>query len=185
MTSTQLVLLLACLVGAALSIAWVSIYNAALRYRQIISEVASNVTVLLKKRQDLIAKLTGIVESYGLHEGNIATQVAMSFGGESGGSPAPRVVERLASLRMAFPELKADGLYDTLMQQLAQVETDIASRREQFNGIVRAYNTSITQFPHNFLLRPFRFQVEAYITETDLSVERMALQSPSSTLRTS
>lgn len=185
MTNTQVVLSRVCLVGGAPSIAWMSIYNAALRYCHIISEVASSVTILLKKRQDLVAKLTGVVESYGLDEDGIATQVAIRFGGEAAGSPAPRLAERLASLRVAFHEINADGFYHTLMQQFAQVESKIASRREHFNAIVRAYDTPITPLPNSLLLRPFRFPLEPYISETNLLPERMPLQPLYSTLRAS
>lgn len=45
---------------------------------------------------------------------------------------------------MAFPELKRTSAI--LMQELAQVEGDIAARQEQFNSTVRAYNVAITQF---------------------------------------
>ena len=66
---------------------------------------------------------------------------------------------------MAFPELKADGLYGNLMEQLASVETDLSSRREQYNSVVRAYNTAISEFPSNLLLRPFAFKVKPFLEE--------------------
>ena len=66
---------------------------------------------------------------------------------------------------MAFPELKADGLYSNLMEQLASVKTDLSSRREQYNSVVRAYNTAISEFPSNLLLRPFAFTVKPFLVE--------------------
>ena len=39
------------------------------------------------------------------------------------------------------------------MEQLASVETELSSRREQYNSVVRAYNTAISEFPSNLLLR--------------------------------
>ena len=66
---------------------------------------------------------------------------------------------------MAFPELKADGLYGNLMEQLASVETDLSSRREQYNSVVRAYNTAISEFPSNLLLRPFAFKAKPFWVE--------------------
>ena len=70
---------------------------------------------------------------------------------------------------MAFPELKADALYGQLMEQLATVETDLSSRREQYNSVVRAYNTAISEFPSNVLLKPFSFDTKPFWVEQTVS----------------
>lgn len=168
MTTGQLIATLGVLAFVACLAFYASAYNQVQRQLNIIPEVASNITVLVQKRSDLISKLIAIVDSYGLHENSINTNVAAKFAGDGASSQAPRMVERLASLRMAFPELKADGLYDNLMQQLAQVETDISNRREQYNSIVRAYNTAISQFPSNVLLSPFGFQAKPFLAAQEL-----------------
>lgn len=170
MTTAQLIGTLGLLAVIGFLAYYVSTYNGVQRLINIIPEVASNIAVLTKKRTDLISKLIAIVDSYGLHESGINVKVAGEFGGGSGSPNQSRgIVERLASLRMAFPELKADSLYDNLMQQLAQVETDIANRREQYNSTVRAYNTAISQFPDNLLLLPFGFHAKQFLSDQELS----------------
>lgn len=168
MTTTQLIVVLGLLAGVGFLIFYISIYNQVQRLVNMIPEVASNITVLMKKRTDLISKLIAIVDSYGLHESDIYIKVAGEFGGSSAVNQSKGVVERLASLRAAFPELKADNLYENLMQQLAMVESDIADRREQYNSTVRAYNTAITQFPNNFLLSRFGFRTEPFLSNQEL-----------------
>jgi LemA protein len=165
MVSEHLVALTIGLAFVVAAIGYAGIYNQVQRFRNIIPETMSNIAVLRQKRTDLIAKLISIVDSYGAHEGGIASKVASEFGGASRLDNSSRMVERLASLRMAFPDLKADSLYENLMQELAQVETDIAKRREQYNSVVRAYNTSISQFPANLLLIPFRFKPERFLED--------------------
>jgi LemA protein len=153
----------------------VSTYNEVQRLLQIIPEVASNIAVLQKKRTDLIAKLISIVDSYDLHESGISNRVSGDLAGNAsvvqgqGAGQTRGVVERLASLRMAFPELKADSLYEKLMQELSQVESDIADRRERYNATVRTYNTSISQFPSNLLLSPFSYQPRPFLSDQELS----------------
>lgn len=169
MTTTQLIWALTLLAAIVFLAYYVSLYNGILRLINIIPEVTSNITVLVKKRTDLITRLIAIVDSYGLHESSISLKVAGEFGGSVGSNQSRGIVERLASLRMAFPELKADSLYNNLMQQLAQVETDIADRREKYNSTVRAYNTEIAQFPTNLLLLPFGFQSKLFLSEHELS----------------
>ena len=170
MTTMQLIGALCLLAVIGLLVYYASLYNGVQRLINIIPEVASNITVLMQKRTDLISKLITIVDSYGLHESGINVKVAEEFGGAVSPNQSRGVIERLASLRMAFPELKADGLYESLMQELAQVETDIAARRERYNSTVRAYNTAILQFPANLLLSPFGFQIRPFLSEQELSI---------------
>lgn len=171
MTTAQLIGTLGLLAVIGLLAYCVSIYNVVQRLINIIPEVASNIAVLVRKRTDLISKLIAIVDSYGLHEKGIDVKIAGEFGGSAGSNQSRGVIERLASLRMAFPELKADSLYDNLMQQLSQVETDIAARREQYNSTVRAYNTSISQFPDSLLLSRLGFQAKQFLSDQELSSE--------------
>lgn len=157
---------------AALSCAglfYVSVYNSAQRLINMIPEFASNIAVLVRKRADLISKLISIVDAYGLHEQGTNNFAAAELSGSRSSASAGSIVARLASLRMAFPELKADGLYAALMQELANVETDIANRRERYNSTVRAYNTLITHFPNNFLLAPFGFRTKSFLSDQELS----------------
>ncbi len=164
MTETQLLWLVGVAVTVVACALYAGLYNRVQRYLNMIPEIESNIGVLWRKREDLIGKLQGIVDSYGLHENAIAVGVSEHFGGSSATAP-PSLTARLSSLRMAFPELKADGLYGNLMEQLASVETDLSSRREQYNSVVRAYNTAISEFPSNLLLRPFAFNAKPFLAE--------------------
>ena len=164
MTETQLFwLAVASIVACGL---YAGLYNGVQRYLNMIPEIESNVGVLRHKREDLIGKLQGIVVSYGLHERGIATGVSEQFG-DSSAVTFPSLTARLTTLRMAFPELKADGLYGDLMEQLVLVESDLSNRREQYNSVVRAYNTTIAQFPNNVLLKPFAFRVKPFWMEQE------------------
>lgn len=169
MTTTQLIGAFCLLAAIGIFAYSVSTYNGVQRLSNIIPEVASNITVLIKKRTDLISKLVAVVDSYGLHESGINVKVAGEFGGSVAPNQPRGAIERLASLRMAFPELKADSLYESLMEQLAQVETDIADRREQYNSTVRAFNTAISQFPDNLLISPFGFQARQFLSDQELA----------------
>ena len=164
MTDTQLLWLGVAAAVVIACVLYAGLYNGVLRYLNMIPEIESNIGVLWRKREDLIGKLQGVVDSYGLHESAIAMGVSGHLGGGSAAAP-PSLTARLTTLRMAFPELKADGLYGNLMEQLASVETDLSSRREQYNSVVRAYNTAISEFPSNLLLRPFAFKGKPFWVE--------------------
>ena len=164
MTNTQLLWFGVAAAVVVACVLYAGLYNGVLRYLNMIPEIESNIGVLWRKREDLIGKLQGVVDSYGLHESAIAMGVSEHLGGSSVSVP-PSLTARLTTLRMAFPELKADGLYGNLMEQLASVETDLSSRREQYNSVVRAYNTAISEFPSNLLLRPFAFNAKPFLVE--------------------
>ena len=164
MTEAELFLFVGAAAVVVACALYAGLYNGVLRYLNMIPEIESNIGVLWRKREDLIGKLQGIVDSYGLHESGVAVGVSGQLGGSTA-TASPSLTARLTSLRMAFPELKADGLYSTLMEQLASVETELSSRREQYNSVVRAYNTAISEFPSNLLLRPFAFKAKPFWVE--------------------
>ena len=164
MTETQLLWLVGVAITVVACALYAGLYNGVQRYLNMIPEIESNIGVLWRKREDLIGKLQGVVGSYGLHENAIAMGVSEHLGSGSVAA-SPSLTARLTTLRMAFPELKADGLYGNLMEQLASVETDLSSRREQYNSVVRAYNTAISEFPSNLLLRPFAFKAKPFWVE--------------------
>ena len=168
MTDVQLFWLIAAATAGAVGLIYTGLYNKVQRYLNMITEIESNVGVLWRKREDLIGKLQSIVESYDLHESGIAAGVSAQLGGSSASS-ASSLTARLTTLRMAFPELKANALYGQLMEQLATVETDLSSRREQYNSVVRAYNTTISEFPSNVLLKPFAFDTKPFWVEQTVS----------------
>lgn len=93
----------------------ISIYNKAIRLKNIIPGNRSNIEILRKKKEYLITKMGKIVDLYSLHEKGTTEKVSFYFGrGEpSKGQP---IVERLAYLIMEFPELKTDGLYNQLLK---------------------------------------------------------------------
>jgi LemA protein len=170
MTSSQLIVLILALAIVVCGALIAGLYNTVQRYLNMIPEIESNIGVLWRKREDLIGKLQGIVDSYDLHESAIATDVSKEFGGSSS-ELKPSLTARLTSLRMAFPELKADALYGNLMEQLASVETELSTRREQYNSVVRAHNTTISEFPSNLLLLPFGFVAKPFLMEQSVGAQ--------------
>lgn len=145
-----------------------SVYNQLQRLVNLIPEASSNIQVLLKKRHELITRLTAIVDSYGLHEKFIMGKVSSDFGRGKDKAGASNVISRLSSLQMHFPQLKADALFGELMAQLVSVETEALEKRELFNSTVRAYNTYLSQFPNNLVGPIFGFRANSYLNNQDL-----------------
>ncbi|MEN2786985.1 LemA family protein [Sphingomonas qilianensis] len=117
-----------------------------------------------QRRADLIPNLVSTVKAAGAQEKDILVQVTQARGaasqvrlsGEQLSDPAAManferaqgaVTLSLQRLQEAYPELKSQGNYTTLMSQLEGTENRITIARNDYNGAVQAYNTRIRTFP--------------------------------------
>ena len=117
-----------------------------------------------QRRADLIPNLVATVKAAGAQEKDILVEVtqARSAANSVQVSPAdlsdPAKMEQyqrvqgavgvsLQRLQEAYPELKSQGNYTTLMSQLEGTENRITIARRDYNGAVQEYNTKIRTFP--------------------------------------
>ncbi len=117
-----------------------------------------------QRRADLIPNLVATVKAAGAQEKDILVQVtqarsaANSVQVSAADLSDPAKMEQyqrvqgavgvsLQRLQEAYPELKSQGNYTTLMSQLEGTENRITNARRDYNGAVQAYNTKIRTFP--------------------------------------
>ncbi|MBE2993622.1 LemA family protein [Sphingomonas sp. CFBP 13603] len=117
-----------------------------------------------QRRADLIPNLVATVKAAGAQEKDILVQVtqarsaANSVQVSAADLSDPAKMEQyqrvqgavgvsLQRLQEAYPELKSQGNYATLMSQLEGTENRITIARRDYNGAVQAYNTKIRTFP--------------------------------------
>ena len=117
-----------------------------------------------QRRADLIPNLVSTVKAAGAQEKDILVQVTQARGaasqvklsGEQLTDPAAvanferaqsAVTLSLQRLQEAYPELKSQGNYTTLMSQLEGTENRIGIARNDYNSAVQTYNTRIRTFP--------------------------------------
>ncbi len=117
-----------------------------------------------QRRADLIPNLVATVKAAGAQEKDILTEVTrarasasqVQLSGEQLTDPRAManferaqgaVTLSLQRLQEAYPELRSQGNYTTLMSQLEGTENRIAIARRDYNQAVQAYNTRIRTFP--------------------------------------
>ncbi|MES1971967.1 MAG: LemA family protein [Pseudomonadota bacterium] len=117
-----------------------------------------------QRRADLIPNLVATVKAAGAQEKDILVQVTQARAAASQvkvsaddlTDPAKvaayeraqaGVTLNLQRLQEAYPELKSQGNYTTLMSQLEGTENRITIARKDYNDAVQAYNTRIRTFP--------------------------------------
>jgi len=117
-----------------------------------------------QRRADLIPNLVSTVKGAGAQEKAILVEVTQAraganqvkLSGEQLTDPNAManfqraqgaVTLSLQRLQEAYPELRSQGNYTTLMSQLEGTENRITIARNDYNGAVQAYNTRIRTFP--------------------------------------
>lgn len=117
-----------------------------------------------QRRADLIPNLVATVKAAGAQEKSILVEVTQArasasqvkVSGADLSDPAKvagyekaqaGVTLSLQRLQEAYPELKSQANYATLMDQLEGTENRISTARHDYNGAVQSYNTTIRTFP--------------------------------------
>ncbi len=152
------------------------VFNRLVRARNLVREGWSGVDVQLRRRADLVPALVETVKAYAAHERTLFEHVtamrsaSISASGVKAQEDAERAMggalSRLIALKEAYPDLKADGNFLNLQEQLAEIEDHLQMSRRYYNGAVRDLNIAIQSFPNVLIARPLGF-TEAEFFEAD------------------
>lgn len=147
-----LLIILLVIVGGA-----VFIYNRLVALRQNREQSFADVDVQLKQRFDLIPNLVETVKGYASHEKEVLENVTNARAGVAAASGVSERVQAENALSRAmvslyavaenYPDLKADGTFTKLMDELSDIENKLAAARRFFNNATAELNTAIEQFP--------------------------------------
>ena len=165
--------LLAGIVGVGIFVVIVIFfYNRFVRRRYAVRSAWADIDVHLKKRYDLVPGLVEVVKGYAAHESATLTKVAevrtvaMKASGPGEKSRTENMLtETLKSvfaLAEAYPALKADTQFQTLMTQLREIEDNIEYARRYYNAAALNYNVAIGVFPANLVASAFSFGPEVF-----------------------
>jgi LemA protein len=141
------------IVVAAVGLA-ISIYNQLVRLRQNVRQGVADIDAQLRQRHDLIPNLVETVKGYAGHESAtleavIAARNAAARGEpNSGGEQKLRVaLDNLLALGEAYPDLKASANFQSLQNELGDVEDKLAAARRALNAAVARFNSARESFP--------------------------------------
>lgn len=120
----------------------------------------SEIDVNLQRRADLIPNLVASVKGYAKVETTILTNIAEA---RSGLLQAKTPDEKLAAndrlsvallpltrMQENYPDLKSNGQFMRLEDELSGTENRIAVARRRYNESIKDYNVFIQQFPNSF-----------------------------------
>jgi len=149
----------------------VVIYNALVAVKHALSQSWANIDVLLKQRNDELPKLVAVAREYMTYEQQTLDRVTQA---RSRAEAAQRSDDMAAlgaaegELRLglghffavaeAYPELRANEVFNQLARRISGLESAIADRREFYNAAVNRNNVRIEQFPDILMARALGFR---------------------------
>lgn len=133
--------------------------NKAIALEEQVNTAASDINVQEKRRVDLIYNLADAVMQYDKHEAE--TLKAIAEGRGSTGS-IENVTTAITAVAEAYPELKSNENYKTLMNELSMTENLIAEYRSNYNKAIKEYNRYVRKFPTRILLNMLGYEVMEY-----------------------
>ena len=147
-------------------------YNRIVSEEQQVESAWSQVENQLQRRADLIPNLVESVKGYARHEKGVFDDIANARAAMLGASSRADKIQsanqlesaigKLISLSEAYPQLKADGNFQRLMDELAGTENRLSVERKRYNDAVQQYNTDIKRIPGAWWARIGGFQAKEY-----------------------
>lgn len=123
--------------------------NHAISLEEIVEVAQSDINVQEKRRIDLIGNLVDCVKEYDAYEGSTLESIVTARGQAGDISGATTAIAAVAE---AYPELKSNENYKTLMNELSITENMIAQYRSSYNDAVKNYNRFVRKFPDRIFL---------------------------------
>jgi LemA protein len=160
-------------IGAA-GVAWLGLtFNSIVSVKNAAENALSSVSVMLKKRFDLIPSLVDTVQRYLEHESSVLEEITRLRTQASARGVTPeqahaldgqlaRAVSQLVATAEAYPELKASENFQQLQRSLNEVEEQISAARRSYNAAVKNYNDTVQMFPTNVFAAVLSYKPRAF-----------------------
>ncbi|MFV4915933.1 LemA family protein [Lactobacillus delbrueckii] len=154
---------------------YVSAYNGLQKAKVNTEEAWSQISVQLKRRNDLIPNLVETVKGYAKHEKETLSKVvelrnqltqlpaddhegAMQLSNQITDS-----LKTIFALSESYPDLKANTNFANLQEELTNTENKIAYSRQLFNSSAAVYNKMLLVFPSNIVANIHHFTKVDYL----------------------
>ena len=132
--------------------------NRAIALEEQVNTASSDIKVQEKRRVDLVYNLADCVKQYDKHE----SETLMAAEGRGTAGDIENVTTALTAVAEAYPELKSNENYKTLMNELSMTENMIAEYRSNYNKQVKEYKRYVRKFPSRLFLGMLGYEVQEY-----------------------
>ena len=133
--------------------------NKAIVLEEQVSTASSDIKVQEKRRVDLVYNLADCVKQYDKHEADTLTAIV---DGRGSTGDIENVTTAVTAVTEAYPELKSNENYKTLMNELSMTENMIAEYRSNYNKQIKEYKRYVRKFPTRQFLGLLGYEVQEY-----------------------
>lgn len=146
-------------------------YNTLGRIREPVRRALADISTYKAQREATLHHLYIIAEQFSQRESNTLTQASLANMSRQSAS--------FQALAAAYPELKSNQTYLSLMDGVEALEARIQTSRQEYNQAVSNYQTLRSQIPYCFLAPLFGFKPAEYNQkETDIDVSPAVIEMP-------
>ncbi|MBQ7691905.1 MAG: LemA family protein [Muribaculaceae bacterium] len=140
------------------------------------------IEVQLNSRWDVLLALAKTASKYAEHESQtlINTIAQRRQGGVATAQDVMRqegeiasIMSRLMAISEAYPDLKADRLYQETMAGVKQYEENVRMSRMVYNDTATLFNRAVRQWPSSFVANMLNFRERDYLKVDDESKRSM------------
>ena len=135
--------------------------NHAIDLEESISTAKADITIVEKKRNELLPTLADCVKEYDKHEYETLMAIIEARGNNSD-QTVNEVNQIISVVAEAYPELKSNEQYKSLMESIELNENNIARYRENYNSLVKQYNAYVRNFPNSMFLGTTGYETIKY-----------------------
>ena len=150
----------------------ISARNKFVEMRNGTEEAFATIDVYLKKRYDLIPNLVETVKGYAKHESETLENVIRARNNAASANTTAEKIEANANLSNAiksinvvaerYPDLKANANFQSLMNELRGIESELANSRKYYNAMVKNFNTQKDIFPKSIIAGAMKLEKFPY-----------------------
>jgi LemA protein len=173
------------------------VFNHLVLVKHNVQRAWADTCVLLRQRQEELAKLVVVCRQHASFEGGMLEGVTRArklvdkellHGDPVGLGEAERELRkdlvRFLAVAEAHPTLGADKSFSHLSRRISELETSIADRRAFYNAQVEINNSTIQSFPELLLAVPFGFKDAQFLVFDTKQTEDVGVARSFATKRT-
>lgn len=138
-------------------------YNTLSFYREPVRKTLADIDTYKIQEQKTLQRLYEITEQFSQQENNIHMQTTICN--------MSRNRANFQALAAAYPDLKSNQTYLSLMHSVETLESNIQNSRKLYNEAVSNYQTVRSQIPYCFFALIFGFRAAEYNTQKESLIE--------------
>ena len=140
---------------------------------ELVRNAWSNIDVVQENRYDTLIELYKIVVSYAEHERSTLNEIVRNRGLKSNEETINNLVANVYAVAESYPELKADTIYNNLIEKLTELNAQTKFSKLVYNDAVTKFNRLVKMFPSSLVAGMFKHEEKEY-----LAVEEQKKQMP-------